>query len=273
MRIPLFPFGLVLFPGARLPIHFFEPRYRAMIEHCLRERQPFGIALIKEGRAEPVPGARPAVPFSIGALAKLERVEEMPEGRCPQRQPHEGNCYMVIVRGGERFRITALDRRAAEYLVAEVDLFPDEPAPLPALAMVSQRVVTMFDEYYRQIVQLMGGWQREAAPGDPVWIMDEMSLAERRDRLTSERQGEEGEGEAAPVVHAAALPEDPVQLSYAVANEMRVKPDVKQDLLEVPSALLRMQKEAEILTEETANLEEQVRIFMRRRLSGFGQAN
>lgn len=271
MRIPLFPFSLVLFPGARLPIHFFEPRYRAMLQYCLRERAPFGIALVKEGRAELQPGARPAVPFSVGTLATLERVEEVPEGSCPQR--HEGGCFNVLVRGGERFRIAALDRRAAEYLVADVETFPDEQAPPPAMAMVAQRVVTLFDEYYRQIVKLMGGWQRESIPGTPVWVLDETVLVERHDRLVRERRGEGEGGEGPPIIQATALPDDPAVLSYVVANELRVKPNVKQDLLEVPSPLLRLQREAEILTEETANLEEQARVFLRRRLGGFGQSN
>jgi Lon protease-like protein len=273
IRIPLFPFSLVLFPGAKLPIHFFEPRYRAMVQHCVRERAPFGVALIKEGRPELQPGSRPAVPFSVGTLAHLDRVEEVPEGNCPQ--PHEGSCYNVLVRGGERFRITALDRRAAEYAVAEIELFPDEQAPPPAMAMVAQRVISLFDEYYRQIVKLMGGWQRESMPGGPVWVLDEMALVERHDRLVRERRTEaasEGGG-TVPVIHAQALPEDPVVLSYVVANELRVKPNVKQDLLEIPSPLLRLQREAEILTEETANLEEQARVFLRRRTSGFGQYN
>jgi Lon protease-like protein len=271
MRIPIFPFSLVLLPAARLPIHFFEPRYRTMLQHCLRERVPFGIALVKEGRPELEPGGRPAVPFSVGTLARIEQVEEVQPGRCPQR--HEGSCYNVLVRGEERFRITALDRRAAEYLVAEIEMFPDEPAPPPAMAMVAQRVVVLFDEYYRQIVKLMGGWQREFIPGSPIWVLDEISLVERHDRLVRDRRTEGGEEGTTPVIQAPALPEDPAALSYAIANEMRVKPNVKQDLLEIPSALLRLQKEAELLTEETANLEEQARVFLRRRVTGFGQAN
>ncbi len=48
MRVPLFPLNLVLFPGETLPLHIFEERYKAMLQHSLRERTPFGIVLIRE---------------------------------------------------------------------------------------------------------------------------------------------------------------------------------------------------------------------------------
>ena len=34
-RIPLFRLNVVLLPGAALPLHIFEPRYRSMVRHCL----------------------------------------------------------------------------------------------------------------------------------------------------------------------------------------------------------------------------------------------
>ncbi|MGH9580004.1 MAG: LON peptidase substrate-binding domain-containing protein, partial [Terriglobales bacterium] len=46
--LPLFPLDLVLFPGAPLPLHVFEPRYREMIGECLAEKRPFGIVRAKE---------------------------------------------------------------------------------------------------------------------------------------------------------------------------------------------------------------------------------
>jgi ATP-dependent Lon protease len=44
-RIPLFPLNVVLLPGAALPLHIFEPRYRAMIKVCLEQKSEFGILL------------------------------------------------------------------------------------------------------------------------------------------------------------------------------------------------------------------------------------
>jgi Lon protease-like protein len=47
-RIPLFPLNVVLYPGATLPLHIFEPRYKLMINHCLRHNREFGVILAGE---------------------------------------------------------------------------------------------------------------------------------------------------------------------------------------------------------------------------------
>jgi len=44
-RIPLFPLNVVLLPGADLPLHIFEPRYRQMVNDCLKDKLEFGILL------------------------------------------------------------------------------------------------------------------------------------------------------------------------------------------------------------------------------------
>ena len=44
-RIPLFPLNVVLLPGATLPLHIFEHRYRQMVRQCLEEKSEFGLLL------------------------------------------------------------------------------------------------------------------------------------------------------------------------------------------------------------------------------------
>ena len=44
-RIPLFPLNVVLLPGADLPLHIFEPRYRQMVSRCLDDKTEFGMLL------------------------------------------------------------------------------------------------------------------------------------------------------------------------------------------------------------------------------------
>jgi ATP-dependent Lon protease len=48
-RIPLFPLGIVLFPGQAVPLHIFEPRYRLMTRHCIETKSPFGIVYVHAG--------------------------------------------------------------------------------------------------------------------------------------------------------------------------------------------------------------------------------
>lgn len=264
MRVPIFPLPQVLFPGQILPLHIFEERYKQMLQRCLRERLPFGIVLVREnGRF------RGSAPHSIGTLASVIQINEMPEGTCVMPAPHRGNCYHIVCKGTDRFRITNLDRREAEYLVADIELFPDEPAPPPALAMVAQRVASLFDEYYRGVVALTGGWQREAAPGERTMMPDMMTLAAGQ----AQRGGEDPEGRATRTITVPSLPADPTSLANVVAAELNMQPQVKQELLEAPSALARLQREAEILAEETPQMEERIKLQQRRRFTAFGMSN
>ncbi len=49
-EIPLFPLPMVLFPGGKLPLQIFEPRYLDMVKNCMREEIGFGVILIEEGQ-------------------------------------------------------------------------------------------------------------------------------------------------------------------------------------------------------------------------------
>ena len=48
-RIPLFPLGLVLFPGQAIPLHIFEDRYRLMTRQCIEAQSPFGMVYVDAG--------------------------------------------------------------------------------------------------------------------------------------------------------------------------------------------------------------------------------
>ncbi|MGH9567915.1 MAG: LON peptidase substrate-binding domain-containing protein, partial [Candidatus Angelobacter sp.] len=46
--LALFPLDLVLFPGAPLPLHIFEPRYKEMVNECLEQKKVFGMVRARE---------------------------------------------------------------------------------------------------------------------------------------------------------------------------------------------------------------------------------
>src|SRR5439155_3332677 len=115
-------------------------------------------------------------PFSIGTIAQIVHVEEQ-----------QNNTYAVVCRGENRFRIEAVNRHPDHYLEAEVQIMPDEPAPPPALLMVAHRVANLFDEYYRSMIAMTGGWQRETAPGGGTWLFDLPMVIDRHTRLMEER--------------------------------------------------------------------------------------
>jgi Lon protease-like protein len=104
MKIPLFPLDVVLFPGAALPLHIFEERYREMVARCIERQDSFGVVRAKtDGLAV------------IGCTARIVTVlNRYPDGRMD-----------ILCEGGDRFEIEALDNSLA-YLQAEVDTFEDD---------------------------------------------------------------------------------------------------------------------------------------------------
>jgi Lon protease-like protein len=50
--IPIFPLGLVVYPGESLNLHIFEPRYKQLINECYAANKPFGIPAIVNDRLQ-----------------------------------------------------------------------------------------------------------------------------------------------------------------------------------------------------------------------------
>jgi Lon protease-like protein len=78
--LPVFPLPrTVLLPGALLPLHVFEPRYRALVAHCLDEQLPLGIATVRPGH-DPDREARPPLWPEVG-VGELVAHQPFPDGR------------------------------------------------------------------------------------------------------------------------------------------------------------------------------------------------
>ncbi|MFL0354877.1 LON peptidase substrate-binding domain-containing protein [Erythrobacter sp. GH1-10] len=108
-RLSIFPLpGAVLFPGLQLPLHIFEPRYRALVGDALvRDRR---IAMIQPQK--PVDGA-PL--FTVGCVGRIGEIEAMDDGR-----------YNLILEGQSRFRvIRELDVTTA-FRQVEAELIEDD---------------------------------------------------------------------------------------------------------------------------------------------------
>ncbi len=86
----MFPLSTVLFPGAGLPLHVFESRYRALIADCLARDGEFGVVLISRGSE--VGGGDQRV--DVGTVARIDQVAELEDGR-----------MLVITRGVRRVRV------------------------------------------------------------------------------------------------------------------------------------------------------------------------
>jgi Lon protease-like protein len=86
-QLPLFPLKVVLFPGALLPLHIFEPRYRRLLADASAGQRRFGILPPGEDGELPGPGA-------VGCVALVRGVQALPDG-----------CSNIVVSGEERFRL------------------------------------------------------------------------------------------------------------------------------------------------------------------------
>ncbi|HTR30268.1 MAG TPA: LON peptidase substrate-binding domain-containing protein [Puia sp.] len=48
--IPVFPLGIVVYPGETVNLHIFEPRYKQLVSECYAEGKPFGIPTVIDNR-------------------------------------------------------------------------------------------------------------------------------------------------------------------------------------------------------------------------------
>jgi len=116
-EIPLFPLHPVLFPGGRLPLQIFEPRYLDMVVRCMRDGTRFGVVLIRSGSdARLNRGARQPEIFDVGTEAEIVDFNQLSNGRLG-----------VVVRGARKFRVRAVREQPDHLLIGTVEMLPEEP--------------------------------------------------------------------------------------------------------------------------------------------------
>ena len=112
MRISIFPLtGVILFPGLQLPLHIFEPRYRALVKDALARDRRIGMI-------QPQRGGDGAPLFSVGCLGKIEEVEALDDGR-----------FNLVLEGEARFRVIEELDVATPFRQVEAELLPEELEP------------------------------------------------------------------------------------------------------------------------------------------------
>ncbi len=117
VQVPLFPLSTVLFPGGPLPLRIFEARYVDMIGRCMKNDEPFGVLLIREGQE----AAGPATTYDVGTLARIVDWYQGSDG-----------LLGVTARGERRFRLREARRQPDGLNVGEIELLPEElQLPLP----------------------------------------------------------------------------------------------------------------------------------------------
>src|SRR5204863_196658 len=116
--LPLFPLGTVLLPGAALPLHVFEPRYRQLAVDLVTGVVPdreFGVVAVREGWAPDDDGIDGL--HTVGCTAVLRDVKRLPDGR-----------FDLVTDGARRFRLLDLDADSKPYLMGSIEHLPDDPS-------------------------------------------------------------------------------------------------------------------------------------------------
>lgn len=180
-RIPLFPLNVVLLPGADLPLHIFEPRYRQMIRGCLDDHREFGILL-----------ALPKGIVRVGCTAEVVEVT---------KRYNDGRMDILTV-GRAPFRIVELlnvEQYADDGLLeGYVDYLDDRDRPVDS--SIQHRVIELyetchtliFNDYPRNITddcsETLSYIVAETLPMDLLWkqqLLELRSEADRQERLVS----------------------------------------------------------------------------------------
>ena len=173
-RIPLFPLNVVLLPGAPLPLHIFEPRYKEMVKNCLAEKSEFGMLLsLPKGIAH------------VGCTAEiLEVVKRYPDQRMD-----------IVTVGRAPFRIVELFTKnpllegQVDYLEDRGD--PGNPVVQRQLVELYEACHTLLFEDYPKNLEGMPAEElsyrvASTLPMDLLWkqqILELRSEEERQERL------------------------------------------------------------------------------------------
>ena len=140
----MFPLNTVLYPGVTLPLHVFEDRYRALVQHLLAIADPaerlFGTVAIREGYEVGPHGTQSL--YRVGVRMQLNEVESNPDG-----------SYEIVATGRDRFVLGALET-TGEFASGAITESPDEADE--GTSVLHDRARTTFTAYQAAVSGLQG---------------------------------------------------------------------------------------------------------------------
>lgn len=132
IELAMFPLEEALLPNQELPLRIFEPRYVALVRHCVDAGEPFGVVLISRGREVGGGDER----CDVGVLCRIDECIDAGAQR-----------YALRCRTGERIRVCAW-LPDDPYPRASVHRWPDEdgdPVTRAQFADVEDKIVALFE--------------------------------------------------------------------------------------------------------------------------------
>ncbi|WEK44368.1 MAG: LON peptidase substrate-binding domain-containing protein [Candidatus Sphingomonas colombiensis] len=104
-RLSIFPLaGAILFPGMHLPLHIFEPRYRALVSDAMARDRRIGM-IQPRGEGDPPPL------FDIGCVGRITDIEMLDDGRSN-----------IVLEGLSLFRVTRELEVTTQFRQVEAEL-------------------------------------------------------------------------------------------------------------------------------------------------------
>jgi hypothetical protein len=124
--VPIFPLGIVVYPGEHLNLHIFEPRYKQLISECFAEAKPFGIPTVLNN-----------VVSETGTLVQITEIVEV----------YEDGKMDVRTKGLQVFRILELVKSIPDKLFSGAIVnYPKNRDAAPAALM--QKVLAAVRELH-----------------------------------------------------------------------------------------------------------------------------
>ncbi|TMJ20379.1 MAG: ATP-dependent protease [Alphaproteobacteria bacterium] len=161
LRIPVFPLaGALLFPGSQLPLHIFEPRYRAMIRDALASDRLIGMIQPKPAPSE-VEGGGGAQPdlFDVGCIGRI--------GTCDER---EDGCFDIVLEGLSRFRVAREAKVDTPYRQVDADREPFDEEGDPVLGLAQRAEVEREARRYADALGYMIEWEQVSRLDDEMLV-------------------------------------------------------------------------------------------------------
>lgn len=119
-EIPLFPLPLILFPGGKLPLQIFEPRYLDMVKQCMKDDVGFGVVMIQEG-AQVLKSSEAQLP-SVAFTGTYVKIIDFDQG--------DNGLLGIVVEGQVKFSIRDQYENSERLMMADVEFLKIESKEL-----------------------------------------------------------------------------------------------------------------------------------------------